>query len=164
MHVYQLLSGTVFDTWLVWFFCGLEGWGKAFISREKIGQLIYLTPGGQVLWPSLTLQEGTLCVELVFFSNCHLNKAWFLITPVGASSLHLYCGQRFPDNPLLLPQRNVLTIVPNSEHRTMNIFQRGRNLGDFFSFHRLLSGHFRKWSVPRLQELKQGSGCFSRNR
>lgn len=84
-------------------------------------------------------------------------------SPVGASSLHLYCGQRFPDIPLLLPQRNVLTIVLNSEHRTMNIFQRGRNLGDFFSFHRLLSGHFRKWSVPRRQELKQGSGYFSRN-
>ena len=49
MHVSQHLPGMVFDTLLIWFFCGLEGWGKAFVSREKIGQIIHFTPGSRVL-------------------------------------------------------------------------------------------------------------------
>lgn len=46
------------------FFCGVEGWGKAFISREKIGQIINCIPGGWVIWLAWTLRRAFFILSL----------------------------------------------------------------------------------------------------
>lgn len=111
-------------------FVGWKDGVKSFVSREKIGQIITWLPGGSVarqVWP----------LRLVFFIACFsplitatLVMADFCLPPVAVSSQGSRCGQRFPGIPLLIPQRNILIIVPNLGHRTMNVFQKGRNLGD----------------------------------